>query len=77
MQFIILYVPYRFNSYEKYEYRRIIIICNSTDCSHKADIKANATDLVLQEIGNNMFKNCAFVKIISMGNDPNIKLIFS
>jgi hypothetical protein len=53
------------------------MICNSTDCSHKADIEVNATDLVLQETGHNTFKNCKVVQIIYMGNDPNIKLIFS
>jgi len=72
-----LYVPYRLNSYEKYLYRRIIIIiCNNTDCNPKRYIKANATELVLQEIGHNIFKNSAVVNIISMGNGPNTKLIF-
>jgi hypothetical protein len=71
-----LYVHCRLNLCGKYFEKRIII-CNSTDCSLATDIKANATNVMLQEVSHKIFKNCVFVKVISMGNDPNTKLIFS
>jgi phosphoglycerate dehydrogenase-like enzyme len=39
--------------------------------------KENATNLMLQEICHKNFKNCAVEKVISLGNDPNTKQIFS